>query len=137
MRDNEIKISAVIPVYNRAALIRRAVDSVLSQTVKPYEVIVVDDGSTDDTPRILAAYGDKLTVIRQQNRGVSAARNAGIKAAGGDWIALLDSDDEWLPKKLQYAREFIKQNPEIKIFQSEEIWFYSYLHFIVNLKLQL
>ena len=116
------KISVIIPVYNRAATIRRAVDSVLSQTVKAYEIIVIDDGSTDETPQILKSYGDLISIITQENRGVSAARNAGIKIAKGDWIALLDSDDEWLPKKIEYAVEFIRQNPQIKIFQTEEIW---------------
>ena len=116
------KISVIIPVYNRAATIRRAVDSVLSQTVKAYEIIVVDDGSTDETPQILNSYGDLISIITQENQGVSAARNRGINRAKGDWIALLDSDDEWLPKKLQYALEFIRLNPQIKIFQTEEIW---------------
>ncbi len=116
------KISVIIPVFNRSALIRRAVDSVLSQSLPPDEIIVVDDGSTDDTLRILKNYERKIKIIAQKNRGVSTARNAGIREAKGDWVALLDSDDEWLPKKLEYAVEYIRNNPAIKIFQCEEIW---------------
>jgi GT2 family glycosyltransferase len=117
-----MKISAVIPVYNRKQFIRRAVDSVLKQTTPVWEIIVVDDGSTDGTPKILKSYGDCIKVIRQDNMGVSAARNAGIKASGGDWIGLLDSDDEWLPDKITKAKIFHESNPQIKIFQTEEIW---------------
>jgi glycosyltransferase involved in cell wall biosynthesis len=119
---NKVKISVIIPVYNRMATIERAIDSVLSQTVTPYELIVVNDGSTDGTEQILKRYSDRIIIITQGNRGVSAARNAGIKIAKGDWIALLDSDDEWLPKKMEYAVEFIRENRQSKIFQTEEIW---------------
>ncbi len=117
-----MKISVIIPVYNRPTMVERAVKSVLNQTLKPHEIIVVDDGSTDETPRVLAAFGDQITVLRQEHRGVSAARNAGIRHATGEWIALLDSDDEWLPNKLTMAVEFLKENPRFKIFQTEEIW---------------
>jgi glycosyltransferase involved in cell wall biosynthesis len=119
---DEIKISVIIPVYNRSGTIKRAVDSVLSQTVKPYELIVVDDGSTDETGDLLKSYGNRIILLRQENRGVSAARNAGIKIARGNWIAFLDSDDEWLSEKLQYAVEYIRKNRQCKIFQTEEIW---------------
>lgn len=94
-------LSVVIPVYNRAMVVRRAIDSVLSQSVPGVEVIGVDDGSSDETPAVLASYGSRIRVLRQTNQGVSAARNAGIAAARGRWIALLDSDDEWLPEKLE------------------------------------
>jgi glycosyltransferase involved in cell wall biosynthesis len=117
-----MKISAVIPVYNRKQFIRRAVDSVLKQTNPVWEIIVVDDGSNDGTSKILKSYGDCIKVIRQDNMGVSAARNAGIKVSGGDWIGLLDSDDEWLPDKIAKAKTFHESNPQIKIFQTEEIW---------------
>ncbi len=119
---NIVDISVIIPVYNRQDTIRRSIDSVLKQTVKACEIIVVDDGSTDDTGRILDSYADKVIVITQENRGVSAARNVGIKIARGNWIALLDSDDEWLPKKLEWAASYINNNPDVKIFQTEEIW---------------
>ena len=94
-------VSAIIPTYNRAGTIERAVNSVLAQTWKPIEVIVVDDGSKDQTVEVLAKYGDKIRVIRQANAGPSAARNAGIKAARGEIITFLDSDDAWLPEKTE------------------------------------
>jgi glycosyltransferase involved in cell wall biosynthesis len=94
-------VSVIIPTYNRARTIERAVNSVLTQTWKEIEVIVVDDGSTDQTDAILKAYGSKIRVIHQQNGGASAARNTGIKAATGEIISFLDSDDEWLPTKTE------------------------------------
>ena len=94
-------VSVIIPTYNRAKTIERAVNSVLAQTWKEIEVIIVDDGSTDQTSEVLKAYGDKIRVIYQQNGGASAARNTGIKAATGKIISFLDSDDEWLPSKTE------------------------------------
>lgn len=95
-------VSAVIPTYNRRRSIERAVDSVLAQTQPPDEVIVVDDGSTDGTAELLVArYGDRVRVLRQRNAGVSAARNHGAREARGDYIAFLDSDDIWLPHRLE------------------------------------
>jgi glycosyltransferase involved in cell wall biosynthesis len=94
-------VSVIIPTYNRAKTIKRAVNSVLGQTWKEMEVIVVDDGSTDQTGEILKVYGDKIRVIHRQNGGASAARNTGIKAAAGEIISFLDSDDEWLPQKTE------------------------------------
>lgn len=93
-------VSVVIPTYQRAHLIERAVDSVLVQEPPPSEVIVVDDGSTDDTATALARYGDKVTVVRQDNGGGAAARNHGVQVAAGPWVAFLDSDDVWLPGHL-------------------------------------
>ncbi|MEQ1438040.1 glycosyltransferase [Fontimonas sp. SYSU GA230001] len=94
-------VSVVLPTYNRAASLGRAVRSVLQQSVRDLELIVVDDGSTDDTPRLLAAITDpRLRVVRQHNRGAAAARNAGIALATAEWLAFQDSDDEWLPDKL-------------------------------------
>jgi glycosyltransferase involved in cell wall biosynthesis len=115
-------ISIVIPTYNRASFLKEAIDSVLSQTYRNFELIVVDDGSTDDTPKLFSSYDDKIRVITQANQGPSASRNRGIKAAKGDWIAFLDSDDGWKPDKLEKQVQFIKDNPEIKICQTEEIW---------------
>ena len=94
-------VSVIIPVYNRAGTIESAVDSVLSQTYRPLEIIVVDDGSTDGTVDVLARYGEKIRLIRQDNQGPSGARNTGIKAATGEIISFLDSDDSWLPKKTE------------------------------------
>ena len=94
-------ISAIIPSYNYAHFLREAIDSALGQTYPPLEVIVVDDGSTDATPEVLASYGDRIRVIRQQNGGVAMARNAGIAAARGEIVAFLDADDAWHPRKLE------------------------------------
>lgn len=115
-------VSVVIPTYNRAWCLREAVDSVAEQGFRDFELIVVDDGSTDETARLLREYGGSLRVLRQPRRGVSAARNAGIAAARGELIAFLDSDDIWLPGKLARQVEFFGQNPETPICQTEELW---------------
>ncbi len=106
-------ISVVVPTYNYGHFVGEAVDSALSQTLTPCQVIVVDDGSTDDTRSRLAAYGDKIVYIYQSNRGLSAARNAGIEAATGKYVALLDSDDAFHPRKLEYQVAFLEANPEV------------------------
>ncbi|HWL10175.1 MAG TPA: glycosyltransferase family A protein [Planctomicrobium sp.] len=95
------KISAVIPAYNAEATIARTLESVLAQTVQPHEIIVVDDGSRDQTARIVQTFGPHVKLIQQTNSGPSAARNHGVRVATGDWIAFLDSDDAWLPEKLE------------------------------------
>jgi len=115
-------VSVVLPTYNREWALREAIDSVLDQDYGNVELIVVDDGSDDDTPQLLSAYGVRLRCIRQANRGVSAARNAGIRAACGDLIALLDSDDAWLPGKVTAQVNFFSQHPHALICQTEEIW---------------
>lgn len=110
--DN-ITITTVIPAYNAGQYIARAIDSVLAQTRPADEIIVVDDGSTDDTAAIVAQYANKVKCIHQQNAGETAARNAGIKAATYDWIAFLDADDEWIPDKLMLQAEALESNPDI------------------------
>lgn len=115
-------MSVILPTYNRAWIVEKAIDSVLGQDFTPFELIVVDDGSIDGTPDLLAAYGNRIRVIRQENRGVSAARNAGIRAARGSLIALLDSDDQWLPGKLTAQVSYFRDNPGTLICQTEEIW---------------
>ncbi|MHC5139531.1 MAG: glycosyltransferase family 2 protein, partial [Planctomycetota bacterium] len=97
----KLTISAVIPAYNAAKYIARSIDSVLAQTHPVDEIVIVDDGSTDNTAAIIKDYGDKVRYIHQPNAGVSAARNTGIEAATGNWIAFLDADDEWLPEKIK------------------------------------
>ncbi len=114
-------VSVVIPTYNRGWCLNDAVDSVFSQTYGRYELIVVDDGSTDDTKKRLSRYND-LTVITQHNRGVSAARNRGIASSKGDLIAFLDSDDLWLPEKLRAQVAFFQANPEALVCQTQETW---------------
>ncbi len=94
-------VSVVIPTYNYGRFVVDAVESALSQTLPPLEVIVVDDGSTDDTRARLAVFGDRIRYLFQENGGLSKARNAGIEASRGEWIALLDSDDTWHPEKLE------------------------------------
>ena len=94
-------VSVIIPVFNREYCINRAIDSVLNQTYKNLEVIVVDDGSTDKTLDVVNKYADRIKVIRQENSGPSRARNAGIKASKGFFVGFLDSDDEWLPTKIE------------------------------------
>jgi glycosyltransferase involved in cell wall biosynthesis len=102
-------ISAIIPTYNRAAIITDAVDSVLAQTYQTVEVLVVDDGSADDTQARLARYGNRIRVIRQENAGPASARNRGIAASRGSLIAFLDSDDLWLPTKLERQAALLEQ----------------------------
>lgn len=92
-------VSIIVPAFNAETYIRATLDSALRQTYANCEIIVVDDGSTDGTLAILADYGEKVRVVRQQNRGSACARNAGVAAAHGEWIAFLDSDDIWLPDK--------------------------------------
>jgi len=95
------KISTIIPTYNRQDFIVSSIESVLTQTYQSYEIIVVDDGSTDNTLEVLNQFQDKIKVIQKDNGGnASAARNVGIKHASGDYIAYLDSDDTWYPDKL-------------------------------------
>src|SRR5260370_8391435 len=94
------QVSAIIAVYNGAATVAQAIDSVLAQTFGDLDLIVVNDGSTDGTPGILRSYGDRIRVVDQPNRGVAAARNAGVRASRGQYIAFLDSDDAWAPPKI-------------------------------------
>ncbi len=115
-------ISVIIPTYNRGWIIKEAIDSVLAQEYINYELIVVDDGSTDDTHDILNSYQNNFLVLRQNNKGVSSARNRGLAAASGHFIAFLDSDDIWLPQKLSQQVDFFQSNPDALICQTEEIW---------------
>jgi glycosyltransferase involved in cell wall biosynthesis len=105
------KVSVIIPAYNAERTLARAIESVFKQTFDGYEIIAVDDGSTDSSLAILHGYGERLRIIRQRNRGASAARNAGAAIAGGDYLAFLDADDEWLPAKLQTCVDVLDTSP--------------------------
>ncbi|MFB0555261.1 MAG: glycosyltransferase family 2 protein [Phycisphaerae bacterium] len=107
------EVSVIIPTYNRAEYVTQAIDSVLAQTYEDYEIIVVDDGSIDNTKEVLEPYTDNITYIYQENAGVSAARNTGIRVAKGEWIAFLDSDDEWLPEKLAVQIRAVERHPQL------------------------
>lgn len=107
------KFSVIIPAYNSAATLARALDSVLAQTWPAYDIIVVDDGSTDAIADVLAGYGEKIRYLRQDNTGVSAARNHGAKMAGGDWLAFLDADDWYYPDRLKWHAEWIARDPTL------------------------
>jgi len=115
-------VSVIIPTYNRGWILKEAIDSVLAQDYKDFELIVVDDGSTDNTREILDSYGRDIIVLRQTNQGVSAARNRGIAEARGRLVAFLDSDDIWLPRKLLRQVDFFNSTPAAVVNQTEEIW---------------
>ncbi|MEW6614110.1 MAG: glycosyltransferase [Thermodesulfobacteriota bacterium] len=117
------KVSVIIPTYNRANFLEEAIESVLFQNYKDFELIVVDDGSTDETRNIVRRYTDEIVYIYQNKRGVSCARNMGIKNSSGEYIAFLDSDDKWSPDKLAYQMDFFAHNPDALICYTEEIWF--------------
>jgi len=117
-----MKISVIIPSWNRADQLAAALDSVYAQTLAPHEVIVVDDGSSDSTRQRVTCDYPHVRYIYQHNKGVSSARNTGITAAGGDWIALLDSDDRWQPGKLEHQRQALAANPGYRLCHSDETW---------------
>lgn len=120
---SEFKISVVIPTFNRAALLQRAIDSVLAQSYPVAEVIVIDDGSTDGTRQLVTSIPQhRIQYTYQDNQGVSCARNTGIKQATGNWIALLDSDDEWLPNKLETQIRALRDNPHYGFCHTNELW---------------
>lgn len=146
-----MKVSVIIPVYNRAQLVKKAIESVRQQTYQPFEIIVVDDGSTESevgsrksgvingqknlsglrtqdsrtTLHVGRALPVRLKLIRQKNKGVAAARNLGIKHSKGEWLAFLDSDDYWLPEKLEKQVAFHKENCRLLISQTDEVWIRS------------
>jgi glycosyltransferase involved in cell wall biosynthesis len=115
-------VSVIIPTHNRAGLLPRAVRSVLDQSHPAEEIIVVDDGSTDHTERLLRSEFPSVTYMRQENQGVAAARNQGIREARGEWLAFLDSDDEWLPRKLERQVEALREEPDYLLCHTNEIW---------------
>jgi len=118
-------LSIIIPTFNRLNVLERAIDSVLSQTylkqAVEWELILVDDGSTDGTQSWVKEHYPNVVYLRQNNLGVSAARNTGLGQARGEWIALLDSDDEWLPHKLAQQFQLLDQS-KLKVCHTEEVW---------------
>jgi glycosyltransferase involved in cell wall biosynthesis len=117
-----MQISVVIPSYNRKHSLARALQSVLDQESPVDEIILVDDGSSDGSGAMVEQTFPGVKILRQENLGVSAARNRGIEAARFDWIALLDSDDSWLPCKIAKIRQAHRQQPDFVLFHSDEIW---------------
>jgi len=114
-------VSVIIPTYNRAYILFKAIESVLNQSFKDLELIVVDDGSTDETPYLVSKY--PLIYVRKPRRGVAHARNVGISKARGEFIAFLDSDDIFVPDKIEKQLKFFEKNPSYKIVQTDEIWY--------------
>ncbi len=120
IQKSQPDISVMIPTYNRAHVLPRALDSVLNQTLSPKEIMVIDDGSTDGTRTLLSRYTN-IKILHQSNSGVSAARNRGIETALGQWLTFLDSDDEWLPDKLEKQWQAVIHDGK-KVSHTEEIW---------------
>jgi glycosyltransferase involved in cell wall biosynthesis len=116
-----IRVSTIIPVYNGARTIARSIDGALGQDYKHQEIIVIDDGSNDETAEIIKRYGERIVSIRQPNRGRAIARNAGLDIAKGEFIAFLDADDEWLSHKLTAQIRILEQNPECVLVYSDAI----------------
>lgn len=125
-------VSVIIPAYDRWPMLCDAVESVLDQSYRDFELIVVDDGSTDGTAEWLVRYGTALRRVSQSRRGVAAARNLGVRFSCGRYLAFLDSDDLWKRKKLEIQLSFMEAHPEVQICQTEEIWIRNGLR--VNLK---
>ena len=119
-----LRISCIVPVYNGEQFLAEALDSILAQTCAPFEVIVVDDGSTDDTAAVAARYGKQIAYYRQDNAGPSAARNHGVRATRGDLVAFLDADDVWRPEKLarQAARFALRPELDISMTHARNFW---------------
>ncbi len=115
------RVSVIIPTYNRSAYLKQAVESVLAQTYTDYEIIVVDDGSTDDTPQVMRTFGDLLRYVCIAHSGRSAARNRGIRLARGEFISFLDSDDIFLPRKLELQIAVLEEHPEVGMVYSSAL----------------
>lgn len=122
-KHNENMISVIIPLYNKATSIATALDCVLAQTFQDFEVVVVDDGSTDNGAAIVEQYVDsRIRLIRQENAGVSAARNRGIREARGEYVAFLDADDEWLPEYLSVQHSLAQKYHQCDVFATNYIF---------------
>lgn len=127
--ENKYKISVVIPTLNRINTLQRALDSVINQTYKPAEIIVVDNGSSDGTLKFLREQYPKITILTENKIGVSSARNKGIKKSINQWIALLDSDDAWHPRKLEIQTSMLDSAlKEYNLVHTDEVWFRNNKH---------
>lgn len=113
------KVSVITAAYNHVQFVRQAVESVLNQTYRDFEYIVVDDGSSDGTAEVLKSFGDRIHYIRKENKGVASARNHGIRKSSGDYIAILDSDDAWMPNKLERQMPTFEERPETAVVYSQ------------------
>ena len=129
VRFDPVMISVVIPAYNAAATIQATVDSVLQQTVCPFEILILDDGSTDSTPSLLKRYEPRVSVVRQENSGVAAARNALCELARGDLVAFLDHDDLWHPRYLEVQSRLFAKYPDASAFFTGHTNFTGYGHY--------
>lgn len=125
LKQNTPKVSVIVPTYNSAQYINESIDSALNQTYKDFEIIVVDDGSTDNTKEVLKTYGNKISYYFQKNSGVNKARFLGLNVAKGAYIALLDADDKWLPEKLNSQVEILDSCPDIDLVFSNFHDFYE------------
>ena len=140
-----MKVSVVITAWNAAWCIERALDSLMAQTRPPDEILLGDDGSTDDTvARVEARYGDRVRILRLPHRGLTPSRKAGLEAAMGDWLALMDADDAWMPAKLERQVRFLEQHPEVRWISTDgtfagaegvlrESWMADYFHPVTDL----
>ncbi len=117
------KVAVIIPTHNRASLLPRAIKSVLAQTRAADEIIIVDDGSTDETQSLVGNDYPQIKYIKQENKGVSTARNMGIEVSSSDWICLLDSDDSWQADKLERQAQLLRDNPDYSICHTNETWY--------------
>jgi len=122
---NSPRVSVIIPTYNRAQMLVECLESVISQTFTDYEVIVIDDGSTDDTGELVKPYLDRIEYIKHENKGNAAARNSGLDIARGELIAFLDSDDLWLPGKLEREVDYLDGHPDVDMVCANGIFFGS------------
>lgn len=111
-----MNVSIIIPNYNHTRFVRQAIESALNQTIRPQEIIIVDDGSTDNSREVVTSYGDKVHYIWQENQGLAGARNTGIKAAESEYVGLLDADDIWLPEYLEKMLALANQHPDGAVF---------------------
>lgn len=130
--NNNNTVSVIIPAYNAEQFIAETINSALSQTSPAYEIIVIDDGSTDNTAKIVSKFKAPVNLIQQPNKGVSAARNTGIRNATGDFIAFLDADDLWTPNKLEKQLEFFTAQPEVSTVITDELYFVDNHKIIVD-----